>query len=59
MRTTTRGARTIGGRWLALPLLLPLLTSLAPPAAAQDRYHEALDPRHFPVPSVLVPNVEF
>src|SRR5574341_93670 len=28
-------------------------------ASAQERYHPALNPQHFPVPNALVPNVNF
>ncbi|RPH63374.1 MAG: hypothetical protein EHM89_04145, partial [Acidobacteria bacterium] len=41
------------------PLVIAALVALAGSAAAQERYHSALNPQYFPVPSVLVPNVAF
>jgi membrane-bound lytic murein transglycosylase D len=54
----TRWPRFDGWGGKAAQTLL-LMAALAAPAAAQERYHPALDPRHFPVPTVLAPNVAF
>jgi len=50
---TTRSWSAIG--------VLTVLVVMAPSssASAQTPYHTALNPRHFPVPDTLVPNVEF
>jgi len=40
-------------------LLVLVAVALSAPASAQAPYHPSLDPRHFPVPASLVPNVEF
>jgi len=45
-------------RRLLLALCAAAVLAAAQPATAQ-RYHAALDPVHFPVPSTLVPSVEF
>jgi membrane-bound lytic murein transglycosylase D len=42
-----------------MPLVVTALAVLAGSASAQERYHPALNPRDFPVPDVLVPNVAF
>jgi membrane-bound lytic murein transglycosylase D len=45
--------------WCRCFVLTLLMASFAATAAAQDRYHPALDPQHFPVPSAIQPNVAF
>ena len=40
-------------------LAVTLVCVLAASASAQERYHPALNPQHFPVPNALVPNVNF
>ena len=42
-----------------LVLSILLLSLAATPAEAQEPFHPSLDPRAFPVPDALVPNVEF
>ena len=36
-----------------------MMVAAVVPAAAQQRYHPALDPQHFPVPRAIQPNVAF
>ncbi|RPH63371.1 MAG: LysM peptidoglycan-binding domain-containing protein [Acidobacteria bacterium] len=55
MRTTKRQSL---GSWRSVVLTL-LMATFAATAAAQERYHPALDPRHFPIPSAIQPNVAF
>jgi membrane-bound lytic murein transglycosylase D len=40
-------------------LTLALVTVVSISASAQERYHPAINPQYFPVPKVLVPNVDF
>jgi membrane-bound lytic murein transglycosylase D len=63
-RMSSKKGRRFDG-WPRRAVLPPLaiaalvLVALAGSAAAQERFHSALNPQYFPVPSVLVPNVVF
>ena len=46
-------------RRFAVGLSVLVVLTLPVLASAQASYHPALDPRHFPVPTSLVPNIEF
>src|SRR5688500_13988628 len=54
MRTTKR--QPLGSSWRSVVLTL-LMATFAATAAAQERYHPALDPRHLPIPNAIPPNV--
>jgi membrane-bound lytic murein transglycosylase D len=54
--TSNRARR---GLWPALASSILLLSLATAPAAAQEPFHPSLDPRAFPVPDALVPNVQF
>ncbi|MGH9147035.1 MAG: hypothetical protein ACRD1Q_10020, partial [Vicinamibacterales bacterium] len=57
MISTKRRRFRIGHRRAVLAVTLVCV--LAASAAAQERYHPALNPQHFPVPNALVPNINF
>ncbi len=58
MRLTARTGQP-GHSVLRAGAAVLLVLGLAAPVFGQARYHRALDPAVFPVPRVLVPNVEF
>jgi membrane-bound lytic murein transglycosylase D len=52
--------RRPSGAWHRCAVVTVSLASvLTSPAAAQERYHPALNPQHFPVPGVLASNIAF
>jgi len=50
---------TVGGRIRRAATVGLMLAGLASPVRTQTAYHPAIDPELFPLPAVLVPNVEF
>lgn len=52
-------ARWSRARHLLVPFSLTVLLSVTAQASAQERFHPALNPRQFPVPPSLEPNIEF